>query len=82
MSMFIVYLKDHDGHQAGKEYCVERSLARRLCETKVAVPLSEHLKMELEKEKQAEKLIEKAAEQKIEKAISLKAKKRNKNIKK
>lgn len=38
MSMRITYLKDHDGHKAHKNYFVERTLARRLCENGVALP--------------------------------------------
>lgn len=84
MSMFIFFKRDHDGHKAGKEYLVERSLARRLCENNVAVPLSKHLrdeqiKKELEKKEQ---LLEDKENTEKEKAISIKANNRSKTIKK
>jgi len=41
--MRIVFNKDFDGHKAGKEYYVERSLARRFCEDGIAIPIQKHL---------------------------------------
>jgi hypothetical protein len=38
MSMRIVYLKTHDGNKPGTDKFTERSLARRLCESGVALP--------------------------------------------
>lgn len=84
MSMRITYLKDHDGHKAYKDYFVERTLARRLCENGVALPhvtYMESIKKTTEealKLKKAE-LVKKREDSEIsETAISKKAKKREK----
>lgn len=83
MSMRITYLKDHDGHKAYKDYFVERTLARRLCENGVALPYvtyAERVKKATEaaEEKKKADLIKKREDSEAETAISKKAKKREK----
>jgi len=41
--MRIYFNQDKDGHKAGKSYFVERSLARRFCDSGIAIPLQTHL---------------------------------------
>ena len=65
MTTKIVYLKDHDGHKVGKSYDIERSLASRLIEGKIAVPQTVHderIRMEKELKKQPVKKAEKPVE--------------------
>lgn len=50
--MLIVYRMDHDGHKRNQLYNIEPSLARRLCENNIAVPLPDWEKKK-EKEKAA-----------------------------
>jgi hypothetical protein len=44
MTMHVVYLKNHDGHEEGKDYFVERTLGRRLCANGVTLPYSDWVK--------------------------------------
>lgn len=83
MSMRITYLKDHDGHKAHKDYFIERTLARRLCENGVALPhvtYMESIKKATEEALRLKKadLIKKREDAESETAISKKAKKREK----
>lgn len=81
--MRITYLKDHDGHKAHKDYFVERTLARRLCENGVALPYVTYLKSikkatEEALEKKKADMVNKREDPEAETAISKKAKKREK----
>lgn len=83
MSMRITYLKDHDGHKAYKDYFIERTLARRLCENGVALPhvtYLESIKKATEEalEKKKADLVKNRENTEAETAISKKAKKREK----
>ena len=56
MTMHILYFQDHDGHKANKDYFVELTLGRRLCENNIAIPYVTHLaNLEAEKQAKAEK---------------------------
>jgi len=50
--MRVVFLMDHDdGHKKGKNYFLEPTLGRRLCDNGVTIPYVTHLKnLEIEKE--------------------------------
>ncbi len=52
MTMWIVYLKNHDGGKKGKAARVGRTLGRRLCEADIAIPQTVHLER-LQAEKDA-----------------------------
>ena len=81
MSMRITYLKDHDGHKMYRDYFVERTLARRLCENGVALPYITYLekkKAEEALEKKKADLVKNREDSETETAISKKAKKREK----
>ncbi len=93
MTMRVVYLRDHDGHKADKEYFVERTLGRRLCENGVAIPFVDYekkqeaaaearAKAEAEKKAKAEKLLKEKEAATREMAVSKKAKTRSKAVKK
>ena len=91
--MHVVYLQDHDGHKKNKDYMVEPTLGRRLCNNGVAIPYVTHLKnLEAGKEvvvkakkkaesEKAKKLLKKKEEAKKETAISKKANTRSKAVK-
>lgn len=65
MTMRVVYLKDHDGHKANKDYFIERTLGRRLCSSGVTVPYSTHMEnLKRAKDEAAEKKARKEAEEK------------------
>ena len=53
MTMRVVYLKNHEGHKANKEYYIERTLGRRLCDNGVATPYVTYQK-DVEIKKKAE----------------------------
>lgn len=83
MSMHITYLKDHDGHKAYKDYFVERTLARRLCENGVALPYVTYIESvkkvtEEALEKKKADLVKKREDTEHETAISKKVKNREK----
>ena len=69
----VVFNKLFEQYEEGKSYILERSLANRLCEKKIAVPFTVHQEMLREKE-EAEKKEKAEAEKKAE---LLKQKKRN-----
>ena len=91
MSMRITFLKDHDGHNAYKDYFIERMLACRFCENGIALPYSTYMesvkkatevalkeKAAAEEKKKAELIKKREDAKDMETAISKKAKKREK----
>ena len=91
----VVFNKLFEQYEEGKSYILERSLANRLCEKKIAVPFTVHQEMlrekeEAEKKEKAEaekkaellKQKEKAETEKLEKAESKKPKMAEKAVKK
>lgn len=70
MTMHIVYLKTHDGNNAGTARYTETSLARRLCDNGVAVPFDAWEK------KQAAEKASKKERVKVKKTIAEKPKRR------
>ena len=63
--MLVVYLMDHDGHKRGKEYDVELSLGRRLCENNICMPSVDYHK---------KKAMERAANAEAKRMAAIKAK--------
>lgn len=91
--MLVVYLMDHDGHKSDKEYDVELSLGRRLCENNICMPSVDYNKKKaMERAANAEAkrmaaikkkaLVKKKAQPKTKMAVSLKAAMREKQLKK
>jgi len=50
MTMRIVYLQTHESHESGKDYFIEVTLARRLCEKGIAIPYAVYHKERIEAE--------------------------------
>lgn len=79
MSMRVVYLENHDGHKQDHDYFIERTLARRLCDSNIVLPYVtylEHKKVALEKKKAD--LVKNREEIESETAISKKVKRSEK----
>ena len=58
MTMHIYFKQDKDGYKDGQSCYVERSLARRFCENRIAIPYQTHLDEVYEAE-QAAKAVKK-----------------------
>lgn len=80
MSMRIIFLKDHDGHKAHKEYFILRDLACRLCETGIALPTITYNELVQKNlaEKKAKLIKNRDSPEDLETTVSKKMKKKEK----
>jgi len=67
MTMRVVYLRDHDGHKAGKDYSVEETLGARVCEIGIAMPYIQWVEKDAAEKKAAKEAKEKIETKKPEK---------------
>ena len=73
--MHVVYLQDHDGHKKDKDYIVEPTLGRRLCNNGVTIPYVTHVEnLKAEKEERAKSEAKAEAEKEAKRKAAEKAK--------